>query len=146
MTFPTDRPGSSSPQGVAVPSKRRIPEVAAVLAWLVPGLGHFYLGYRVKAVILLCAVLAAFVIGIVLADFEAISILEHKYAFFAQIGTGGPTLATLFMTGGVVSPTERAVDPLHSIGLLYTMIAGLLNYVVACDAYERAARGRSHAA
>jgi hypothetical protein len=121
---------------------RRIPEVAAILAWLVPGLGHFYLGQRPKAVILFFAIITAFVIGIIIADFEAVSIPEHKYAFFAQMGIGGPTLLTLVVTGGVVSETGRAVDPLHSIGLLYTMIAGLLNFVVACDAYERVARGR----
>ena len=77
----------------------------------------------------------------VLADFEAISIPEHKYAFFAQMGTGGPTLLVLLVTGGEVSEAGRVIDPLHSVGLLYTMVAGLLNFVVACDAYERAARG-----
>jgi len=126
-------------------ASRKIPEVAAILAWLLPGMGHLYLGQRPRAIILLCAILAAFIVGIVLADFEAVSIPEHKYAFFAQVGTGGPTLLTLFITGGEISDTGRAVDPRHSIGLLYTMVAGLLNFVVACDAYERAARGRQNA-
>ena len=134
------RPESSGEN--AASSLHRIPEVAAILAWLVPGLGHFYLGHRSKALILLCGILAAFVIGVVLADFEAISVPVHKYAFFAQMGTGGPTLFVLLVTGGKVSDTGRAVDPLHSVGLLYTMVAGLLNFVVVCDAYERAARGR----
>ena len=129
----------------SAPVSRKIPEVAALLAWLLPGLGHYYLGYRPKAVILLCSLLLAFMVGIVLADFEAISIPEHKYAFFAQMGTGGPTLVTLVLTGGEVSEEGREIDPLHSIGLLYTMVAGLLNFVVACDAYERAVRGRAGA-
>jgi hypothetical protein len=141
-----EQPRSDTPLGSTPARPRRIPEVAAILAWLVPGLGHFYLGHRPKAIILLCAILTAFVIGIVLADFEAISIPEHKYAFFAQVGTGGPTLLTLLITGGEVSQPERAIDPLHSVGLLYTMVAGLLNFVVACDAYERAARERQNAA
>ncbi len=132
--------------GKGAPKPRRIPEVAAILAWVLPGLGHYYLGYRPKALILLCSILAAFIIGIVLADFEAISIAEHKYAFFAQMGTGGPTLLTLALTGGEVSEGGRVIDPLHSIGLLYTMVAGLLNFIVACDAYERAVRGRANAA
>jgi hypothetical protein len=132
--------------GADAAGKRRIPEVAAILAWLAPGLGHFYLGQRPKAIILLCAILTAFIIGIVLADFQAVAIPQHKYAFFAQMGTAGPTLLALLISGGEGLPEdERAVDPLNSIGLLYTMVAGLLNYVVACDAYERAARKRTHA-
>jgi hypothetical protein len=127
-------------------ASRRVPEVAAVLAWLVPGLGHFYIGQRPKAIILLCAIMTAFVVGIALADFQAISIEQHKYAFFAQIGAGGPTLSILAATaGGLAAPGERAIDPLHSIGLLYTMVAGLLNFVVACDAYERVAKERLNA-
>jgi len=130
----------------AVRAGKKIPELAAVLAWLMPGLGHYYLGQRSKAVILFCAILLAFVLGVILADFEAVSIPEHKYAFFAQMGSGGPTLLTLFITGGEIGEKGRAIDPLNSIGLLYTMVAGLLNYVVACDAYERAARGRHESA
>jgi len=127
-------------------ASRRVPEVAAVLAWLVPGLGHYYLGQRPKAIILLCAIMSAFVIGVALADFQAISIEHHKYAFFAQIGAGGPTLSVLAATaGGLASPGGRVVDPLHSIGLLYTMVAGLLNFVVACDAYERVVKERLNA-
>lgn len=126
---------------------RGVPEIAAILAWLVPGLGHYYLGRRPKALILLCAILTAFVIGMVLADFRPVSVSEHKYAFIAQMGAGGPTLLVLLVTGGgPVEDTGRAVDPLYSIGLLYTMVAGLLNYVVACDAYERMARKGSDAA
>ena len=128
-------------------SLRGIPEIAVILAWLVPGLGHYYLGRRPKAIILLCAILTAFIIGVVLADFQAVSIPDHKYAFIAQMGAGGPTLLTLLVTGGgPVEETGRAIDPLYSIGLLYTMVAGLLNYVVVCDAYERTARERSNAA
>jgi len=136
----------SGPGTASAGASRRIPEVAAVLAWLVPGLGHFYLSQRPKAMILLGAIMSAFVIGIILADFQAISIENHKYAFFAQIGAGGPALSVLAATaGGLAAPTAREVDPMHSIGLLYTMVAGLLNFVVACDAYERAARGRLNA-
>lgn len=135
-----------APEAGRKTSSRRVPEVAAVLAWLVPGLGHYYLGQRPKAIILLCAIMSAFVIGVVLADFQAISIEQHKYAFFAQIGAGGPTLSVLAATaGGLAPPGGRVVDPLHSIGLLYTMVAGLLNFVVACDAYERVAKERLNA-
>ena len=130
----------------AADTKRRIPEVAAILAWLMPGLGHFYLGQKPKAIILFCSILAAFLIGIALAVFEAVAIPQNKYAFFAQMGVGGPTLLTLLISGGEGLPEDvRTVDPLHSIGLLYTMVAGLLNFIVACDAYERAARKRVHA-
>ena len=120
--------------------KKKIPELAAILAWAVPGLGHYYLGQRGKAVILFSAIVFSFVLGIILADFEAVSIPEHKYAFFAQMGTGGPTLIALVVTGGEISEKGRAINPLNAIGLLYTMVAGLLNYVVACDAYERAVK------
>jgi hypothetical protein len=146
MTQEDEVMGESEPDKTVEAAARPIPEVAAVLAWLVPGLGHFYLRQRPKAIILLCAIMSAFVIGIILADFQAISIEQHKYAFFAQIGAGGPALSVLAATaGGLAAPAGREVDPMHSIGLLYTMVAGLLNFVVACDAYERAARGNLNA-
>ena len=140
MTEPGADTGADA--SAAKTARKKIPELAAILAWAVPGLGHYYLGQRGKAVILFSAIVFAFVLGIILADFEAVSIPEHQYAFFAQMGTGAPTLITLVITGGEIGEKGRAVDPLNSIGLLYTMVAGLLNYVVACDAYERAVKGK----
>jgi hypothetical protein len=146
MTQEEHGAGKDAQEPAVQAGQRRVPEIAAVLAWLVPGLGHFYLGQRPKAIILLCAIMTAFVVGVALADFQAISIEHHKYAFFAQIGAGGPTLSVLAATaGGLAPPGGREVDPLHSVGLLYTMVAGLLNFVVACDAYERVAKGRLNA-
>ncbi len=136
--------GSNSGGGASRSFLRKVPEIAAILGWIVPGLGHYYSGLRTKAVIIFVSLLTAFLIGIVLSDYHAVSLVEHKYAFFAQIGAGGPALLTLLMAGGSASEEAgRAIDPLNSIGLLYTMVAGLLNFIVVCDAYERTVRGHS---
>lgn len=118
--------------------------VASILAWLLPGLGHLYLGKRLKAAVLGVTLILAFFIGAFTSGRGVVSVEEHRYAFLAQVGASGPTFATLALTSHLRVPKEdaRRVDPLVDIGLLYTMVAGLLNIVVIGDALETAIRRR----
>jgi TM2 domain-containing membrane protein YozV len=123
------------------------PEVAAVLAWLVPGAGHIYAGHVVKGAGALVFVLGLFVWGLFLSGGEAVSLdntAGHPYAFLAQVGVGLPTGAGLAYSQKVLErPTTKAerAGPVYSrghpdrdLGLLFTMIAGLLNLLLIHDA------------
>lgn len=106
--------------------------IAPILAWLVPGLGHAYLGRRGKAVLFGVTVIGVFVAGIVLCSGHAVSWSREPLWFLGEAGALGPTIVAAMVTGG--SPWDH-VSPHHHIGLLYATVAGLLNVVVAMDAF-----------
>jgi hypothetical protein len=119
------------------------PEITFILAWLLPGLGHLYLGKRLKAAVLGVTLIAAFFVGSFTAGRGVVSVKEHPYAFLAQVCAGGPTLATMAISSHLRQPDEdwRKIDPLTDIGLLYTIVAGLLSIVVLIDAFETSLKG-----
>jgi hypothetical protein len=122
------------------------PEVAAVLAWLVPGAGHLYAGHKVKGAGGLVFVLGLFLCGLWLSGGEAVSLRDrfgHPYAFLAQVGAGGPTGLGLLISRKHHYPQSeeelRSLEytrgyPDRDTGLLFTMIAGLLNLLLVHDA------------
>jgi hypothetical protein len=145
----------------------RAPIVVLALAWLVPGLGHALLGQRWRGAVYFVLIAHLFAIGVALTDGHAVDRREHPVAFYAQVPAGGPTLAKLAWDGRSPSPAalgaarrtalvpyetgdaanddvqRRGIESLVArldLGLLYTMIAGLLNFLLAVDAFERAIR------
>ncbi len=76
--------------------------MAAFLAWLFPGLGHFYQGRTAKAVLFFICIMSLFVYGIYLgggselgygrAVYFAFREDEWRLPFLCQIGVGLPTV------------------------------------------------------
>lgn len=160
-----------NPNGEAVkpapPPKPRIAALAAILSWLVPGLGHIYAGDRRRGIMIFLFIVGAIIIGLIISGGLAVDIAFHEIAFAGQLGAGGPTLGTVGLKylrdkrklgrTGVRDLTykklkeEREVvmkeaydkrghiNPWHELGLLLTTIAGLLNLLVILDAAETAA-------
>ena len=140
----------------AMRARGKSPELAAFLAWIIPGAGHLYAGHKVKGAGGLVFVLGLFVAGLFLSGGEAVSLqgdpnreIGHPYAFLAQIGVGIPTgMGLLYSHGMLPGPkpvlpmtgTEFAAQsyarghPDRDTGLLFTMIAGLLNLLLIHDA------------
>ncbi len=137
----------------------RNPTVAAVLAWLWPGGGHFYQRRYFKGTLFMCLILVTFFYGLALADGRAVYAQwtpQHKrYNYLPQVAVGLPALPALVearraragaepLLGGWYAP-PRDADELNEIhrryhryfelGTVYTMIAGLLNVLVIYDAW-----------
>lgn len=125
------------------------PEIAAVLAWLIPGTGHLYAGHPIKGLVSLVLVLGMFLSGLWVSRCEAVSLdgeMGHPYAFLGQVGVGLPTGLALAYTHGKLpwrperdeegwqSPAYVARLPQVDTGLLLTMVAGLLNLLLIHDA------------
>lgn len=125
------------------------PELAALLAWLIPGAGHIYAGYPKKGVASLVLVLGTFLAGLWVSRCEAVSLerdMGHPYAFIAQVGVGLPTgVALAYSHGDLPWKPDReegyfgtaayvARLPDIDTGLLLTMVAGLLNLLLIHDA------------
>ena len=91
---------------------KRSPVVAMILAWLVPGLGHFYLGRRRTAI--------AFAVIIALTFLSGLSFQGRLYT----IEDGQPLT--------ILAPT-------FEYGCAYLLTAGLMNLLLVLDAHDIAA-------
>ena len=148
-------PPSTSPTPVAL----RDPVFAAILGWLVPGLGHLYQGRTFKGVLFMVTILSTFFYGLYLSNGRAVyaSWLEEdkRYPYLCQVGVGLPALPALLQTyrvrhgqqplmGGIMAPPTDAaqlndwyktLNRYFELGTVYTMIAGLLNILAIYDAW-----------
>ena len=111
---------------------------AASLTLLVPGLGHWALGRRGRAVAFAALVLFAFAFGLALGGalfpFRAENWL-FRLGALGQAGMGLPwLLARLAGVGALTS--ERATTIMFGYGNAFLVTAGLLNMLLAMDAFD----------
>ena len=122
------------------------------LGWLIPGAGHLLLGRRGKALLFFVLLVGTFFVGLALGDFRNIYFSRQRIAILGQLGLGLPTILISFRSilslvgeafGKSASLTfglgPKEFFPLYDVGTIYTVIAGLLNLVVALNAYSIAA-------
>ena len=112
-----------------------------VLGWIVPGLGHAVQKKYVRALLFFVSIFAMTGMGLAMGGrvypFQTDNPLTIL-AFFADIGNGlFYGLARLFAWGP--GELERAT---FEFGTAYIAGAGLLNFLVALDAYDIAAGKR----
>jgi len=125
----------------------RIP-LTGVLAWLVPGLGHLYVGQRARGWVCLVTITATFWAGVAIGGVQGTIDPrgERELWFVAQICAGGNALAGYMwhVLAPPPPPTRPGVigatGPILSteVGIHYTGVAGLLNLLVIFDAIARA--------
>ena len=113
--------------------QRKNPLVGLVLTWLIPGAGHCYLGRKGKGIYFFVLITAAYVLGLILADFCNVNPERFPWHYAGEIFYGGATLLVQFLTASLkVGEFNRFLE--H--GTLITTVAGLLNVVVMVDCYE----------
>jgi len=149
------------------------PAKAAVLAWLVPGLGHYYQGRRGKALLYASCILGLFFLGLALGEGKIVFWRwtspfrdpdNFRASYLAQFFVGLPALPGLIqgtlrhfgldpiLWGYLDAPPQAALNALHpklgklvEVGWVYTVVAGLLNILAIYDAYEGPAYGDEEA-
>jgi len=143
----------------------RDPVKAAFLAWLVPGLGHYYQGRRGKALLYAICILGIYLVGFILGEgkivyWRWVNPLSNpeKFAphYIGQFFVGLPALPALiqgtirhfapdsnFLWGFMAEPSQIVLNGMIlrlnktlEIGIIYTTVAGLLNILAIYDAYE----------
>jgi hypothetical protein len=115
---------------------RRSTAAAMVLAWLVPGLGHYYLGRRKTAIAFAAIVAVTFLLGLsfqgrlyTVEEGQPLTIL----ATFAVYGAGLLNLAARVLSenpGGMILSTT------YEYGCAYLLTAGLMNLLLVLDAHD----------
>ena len=118
----------------------RVP-VAGLLAWLVPGLGHIYLGQRLRGVICLVIITITFWSGVAIGGVSGtVNPQKRKLWFFAQLCTGGNAMAAYALNRSVARRSADGSAPRTGpylsaeVGVHYTGVAGLLNVLLILDA------------
>ncbi len=115
-------------------SKRSI--TAMLLAYVVPGAGHFYLGYRARAAVFFVIVLLMFVLG-----------LSIDGALYTLSDSGGALLKILASLGsmgaGAMYFIAKAMGPHGDVtsitfeyGTTFTLTAGLMNLLLVLDCFD----------
>ncbi|MCC9641401.1 hypothetical protein LOC71_03880 [Rhodopirellula sp. JC740] len=159
--------------GITVDLRNRY--LAALLAWLVPGAGHFYQGRHTKGTLFVISVLSIWMLGFALGGFHVVYASwypgDKRWHYVLQAGVGSAALPALVqgnrmrlatdergrtrsdyepLWNGFMAPPHRPVleseaDEVaawyarrgsgYEMGTWYTMIAGLLNFLVVYDAF-----------
>lgn len=122
----------------------RMPLVG-LLAWLLPGLGHLYLGHRNRGLICLITVTLTFWTGVAIGGVRGtVDPKEHNLWFVAQLCTAGNTMAAYALNRTIAARSSKDGTPpsiAHwsstDVGVHYTGVAGLLNLLVIFDAIAR---------
>jgi len=81
------------------------PWLAALLAWLIPGLGHLYQGRAGKGILFLICILGTFLYGFYLGDgrvvYASTPSLFTRWQYFCQLGVGLSALPAIIQRGHV---------------------------------------------
>lgn len=122
-----ERPRAAAEPGTLV--------LLCLVAWLIPGAGHFWMGRRQKAIVFMIAMPLMFLIGLSLHGrvfpFEMSEPLVGLAAI-ANLLAGLPWVLTRMLDGG--SGMVTAVT--YEYGNCFLIVSGLLNFLVILDAYD----------
>jgi hypothetical protein len=146
------------------PVPLRNPLKAAFLAWLFPGLGHFYQGRIGKGWLYAISILSLYYLGFAMGQgkivyWRWVNPLNNPERFclhyVGQFFVGLPALPALIQAtlnyfdmspilgGFMAEPPQNVINGLHrplgklvEIGTIYTTVAGLLNILAIYDAFE----------
>ena len=129
---------------------------AGLLAWLVPGAGHFLLGQRGLGIVFFIAITLPYGVGLALGGVKNFaSPTANRWLFLAELPIGGYTvpayLGSQAVNGSVQAREDQGEDvdlthyvayyPASDIAQIYLATAGLLNILAIIDAISRAQTG-----
>jgi hypothetical protein len=102
-----------------------------LLAWLVPGAGHFALNERRRAIVICVAVVLTFLTGLYVGSVGVIDPVGAKPWYAAQLMNS----PVIFFLGRLSATGDFPVyGRANEIGQIYTSIAGLLNLLCIVNA------------
>src|SRR3954471_23448471 len=161
---PRDAPYPRPPLMAQTSVPLRNPFKAAFLAWLFPGLGHFYQGRTGKGWLYAISILTLYFLGFAMGEgkivyWRWVNPLNNPERFclhyVGQFFVGLPALPALIqgtlnyyglgpiLGGFMAEPPQNMINGLHprleklvEVGTIYTTVAGLLNILAIYDAYE----------
>lgn len=120
--------------------------VAVLLAWIVPGAGHFFLRKTTRGVLILLSVLLMFLLGIMMRgpmfhpqSGDMLTILIYWGGFLSHIASG----SLYFVATALGYNQPDVAGHVHDYGAKFLVGAGLLNVLAMVDAWEIATGKKS---
>jgi len=107
--------------------------IVGLLAWLVPGAGHFVLKEKERSIIIFVTIMLTFCVGIYIGSIGVINLYGATpwYVVGAQVMNSPMVLVLGKMTAGGAYPVHGWPN---EIGQIYTSTAGLLNLLCIVNA------------
>ncbi len=113
--------------------------IVGLVAWAIPGAGHFAIKERKRAVIIFVTITLTFLIGLYVGSIAVVDSVGAWPWYIAQMMTSPAVgiLAHITKTGQYVSYGKP-----YDIGQIYTTVAGMLNLLCILSAVYMAHCGR----
>lgn len=122
--------------------------VAGVLAFLIPGMGHVWLGETRRGLLICAGVLGLFFGGLLIGGIDVVDRRTDRWWFLLQAGNGPVAFAAdainAKLTYNSINTTPReflAIGRVREAGILYGALSGMLNIMVIIDAAWHRPRG-----
>lgn len=131
---------------VAEPASRAEPGayLMVLVAWLVPGLGHFLLGKRKLGVAYAAIIFSSFALGCALSGNLDRILANQPLSILATFGSMGVGLAH-FVLRHVVHYQGEIVAASYEYGTAFLRTAGVMNLLLVFDVWDRARASRVRA-
>lgn len=108
-----------------------------LFGWLVPGLGHYLQGKKARGIIFFSAIFSLLIMGLIMrGKFWVVDefVMLKFLGFVGSIGNG--IFYLIIKLTGLSGGDIKAVT--HHYGTLYLTAAGLLNFLIALNAFDLA--------
>ena len=133
--------------------------LAALMGWVVPGLGHWIIGEKGRGALILGGVVFLWASGLLIGGIDSVDKTEDKLWFYAQAGSGPIAFVVdglndrLIKSGswgemldapkaGRQVSSYKSIAQMNEYGTLFTALAGLMNVVALLDAGSRPGANR----
>ena len=106
-----------------------------IAAWIIPGLGHYLLGRRWRALIFFICIVAMFLLGLAMKGTfftTGSGSVLHTLGYFGELCVGLPMPVAKFFGYSGGDPFFISSD----YGTAYLVSAGMLNVLTILDAYD----------
>lgn len=151
MSEGKERDSGAAPAGPKPPKAGRGPLGLLTLAWLIPGLGHWRLGKRTRAVVFAAVIVAGFATGILLDGELGVPRSGSPFSWlaaFACVGNGALYFLRLLWVNGLglassdlpfsVSGGGHPMAVGFSYGNTFLYTSGLMNLLAVLDVSDLA--------
>lgn len=110
--------------------------IAMLLAYIVPGAGHFYLGRRARAAAFFAIVATLFTLGLALDAVLYTLANSHRQILGILGALGSMGSGSLYLFGQMFGPAGDFRSPTFEYGRMFTLTAGLMNLLLVVDCYD----------
>jgi hypothetical protein len=128
-------PSAQQPQPAPLPVRQGNPAVAVLSAWLIPGLGHFYLRRRLRGVAFLVLVLVSVLVGCRLEG-NLYQVIPGQpltiLATLASMGMGFP----YFLLRYALHYQGNIMGAGYEYGTAFLLTGGLMNLLLVLDVWD----------